>query len=51
MTDIIQLERDLTDWAARLLGLTVDSEIFRGGIPESAENGVGVMITDRKSVV
>lgn len=45
MTDIIQLERDLTDWAARLLGLTMDSEIFRGGIPESAENGVGVMIT------
>lgn len=33
MTDIIQLERDLTDWAARLLGLTVDSEILPGRYP------------------
>ena len=42
--DIIQLERELTNWAAQVLGLTVDSDIFRGGIPSGRDTGVGVML-------
>ncbi|MGF0036470.1 hypothetical protein [Victivallis vadensis] len=43
--DTVQLERELTDWAAGVLGLTVDSGIYRGGIPAGIAEGVGVMLT------
>lgn len=42
--DVIQLEKDLTSWVAGKLDLTVDSEIFRGGVPSDKDTAVGVML-------
>lgn len=48
-SDIIQLERDLTVWVATKLGMTIDNNIFRGGIPADAKGSklAGVMINTR----
>ena len=45
MYDVTTLERDLTAYFGNLLGLVVDSGIFRGQIPESVENGVALRVT------
>lgn len=42
--DVVVIERALTNWAARILSKTVDTNIFRGGIPTGIETGVGVLI-------
>ncbi|HPS88421.1 MAG TPA: hypothetical protein PLC35_00355, partial [Methanosarcina vacuolata] len=39
-----KLEQSVTSYIATLLGKTVDTDIFRGGIPESVDTGVGVII-------
>ena len=44
-----QLERDLTAYFAGVLGLTVDSGIYRGQIPETVENGVSVRLTGQET--
>ncbi len=31
--DVIEIERAFTSWVAEKLGLTVDTDIFRGGVP------------------
>lgn len=46
MTDIVQFERDLTKWAAEVIGLEPDRGIYRGGIPESVTTGIGVMVVE-----
>lgn len=43
--DIIKTERALTVFWAGILNKTVDTDIFRGGIP-SGKTGIGVMIGD-----
>ena len=43
MMDVVTIERDFTAWIASKLNLTVDTNIFRGGIPEGVEEGVGVL--------
>lgn len=40
---VLDMERDITAWIATILGLTVDAGIFRGGIPEGVDEGVGVL--------
>lgn len=42
--DIVEIERALTCYFAETLGLKVDVNIFRGGIPERIESGIGVML-------
>ena len=37
MIDTVQLERDLTTWAADKLYMTVDNNIFRGSIPPATD--------------
>ena len=44
--DVVQLERELTAWFAEVLGLVVDSGIYRGAVPDAAESGVAVRVTD-----
>ena len=34
--DVIQLERELTEWFAEVLGLVVDGGIYRGAVPDAA---------------
>lgn len=41
--DFATVERDFTGWIAAQLTRTVDSTIFRGGIPEGYDNVVGVV--------
>ncbi len=41
---VIQLERELTAWFAGMLGRTVDTDIFRGGFPDSRPEGVCVIV-------
>ena len=41
--DVVNVERDFTAWLATQLTLTVDTTIFRGGIPEGYNNAVGVV--------
>lgn len=41
--DIVEIERTLTTWAASILGLTVDKNIFRGNIPVG-KTGVAVIL-------
>jgi len=41
--DVITIERDFTAWIADKLNLTVDTDCFRGGIPDGMEFGVGVL--------
>ena len=41
--DVLTIERDFTAWVASVLNLTVDQDVFRGGIPEGVEQGVGVL--------
>ena len=41
--DVVNVERDFTAWLASQLTLTVDTTIFRGGIPEGYDNSVGVV--------
>ena len=41
--DVIAIERDFVNWVAGKLNLAVDEWIFRGGIPDSVEQGVGVL--------
>ena len=43
MMDVVTIERDFTSWLAQKLGLEIDKSIFRGGIPEKLEEGVGVL--------
>lgn len=40
----IQLERELTEWFAARLGMTVDLDIFRGGIPDGRGEAICVML-------
>ena len=47
--NVEQLERELTAVVAAILNLTVDSGIYRGGIPETVENGVAVRITGQQT--
>ena len=44
-----QLEKDLTVWIAAKLGMTIDTDIFRGGIPAEADKDklAGVMILSK----
>ncbi len=42
--DIISAERALTEFWADALGLTVDTNIFRGGIPASKAEGAAVIL-------
>lgn len=41
--DIIQVEREFTAWIAQILGLEVDTGIFRGGIPSGQATSVCVL--------
>lgn len=41
--DVIAIERDITTWFAEQLELEPDKTLFRGGIPDGAESGVGVV--------
>jgi hypothetical protein len=41
--DIVEIEKTLTKWAADILGLTVDEDIFRGNIP-TGKTGVAVIL-------
>ena len=41
--DVVSIERDFTAWIASKLNLTVDSDCFRGSIPDGMEYGVGVI--------
>lgn len=43
--NFLELERDLTAYVAEKIGLTVDTDIFRGQIPDSAAYGAAVRIT------
>lgn len=40
--DVVEIEREFTSLMAEKLNLTVDKEIFRGGLP-AGKNGVGVL--------
>jgi len=42
--DVKTLEKELTAYFATVLNLTVDTNIFRGAIPENVQNGVAVRI-------
>lgn len=42
--NVKELEQSVTSYIATLLGKTVDTDVFRGGIPEGVETGVGVII-------
>ncbi|MPN57445.1 hypothetical protein SDC9_205139 [bioreactor metagenome] len=44
MIDEIEVELKLTEWAADVLGLAIDSGIYRGSIPSGARSGVAVML-------
>lgn len=44
MIDIIQFERDIAAWVAGVLGRTVNTDVFRGGFPESKDTGVCVLL-------
>lgn len=49
--DIVTTEQALTAWIAERLGMTVDNGIYRGGIPENCETGIGVTLdTDTKDL-
>lgn len=41
--NIVDAERDFTDWIAEKLNLEIDKGIYRGGIPEGVKYGVGVI--------
>ena len=41
--DVVEIERTLTQWAAGVLGLTVEKNIFRGNIPVG-KTGVAVIL-------
>lgn len=41
--DFANVERDFTGWVATQLNKTVDSTIFRGGLPEGYDNVLGVV--------
>ena len=41
--DVVTIERDFVNWIAGKLNLTVDENIFRGGIPQGLDQGVGVL--------
>ena len=43
--NMAQLERELTAHFASVLGMTIDHDIFRGGIPDGVSEGVAVMIS------
>jgi len=43
------LEQELTAYFATLLNRTVDTDIFRGALPESVSQGICVRITNRIS--
>ena len=40
--DVIEIEREFTEWLAENLGLEIDRQIFRGGVP-AGKSGVGVI--------
>jgi len=42
--NVVDIEKALTKWAAGVLSKTVDTDIFRGGIPTGNETGIGVLI-------
>lgn len=42
--DVVLIEKALTNWVAGVLDLTVDSDIFRGGIPTGFNTGVAVIL-------
>ena len=41
--NIVDIERAITSWIAGLLGMTVDRDVFRGGIPHGHDNAIGVL--------
>ena len=43
--DVIEIERVMTKWAADVLGLVIDRDVFRGGIPTGFETGIGVILS------
>ena len=47
--DVTELEKSLTMFVANKLGLTVDVNVFRGGIPDGVDEGLGVLIDTDKS--
>lgn len=47
MIDILQLEKDLTEYFAEQLGLVVDGTIFRAKVPESVKYGAAVRILNQ----
>lgn len=42
--DVVVIERDFVCYLAGKLSLSVDNSIFRGGIPDGQETGVGVLL-------
>lgn len=44
-----KLEKELTSYFATILGLTLDSGIYRGQIPETVHSGVAVRITGQET--
>lgn len=44
----IQLERELTAWFASRLGMTVDIDMFRGGIPDGRPDALCVMVDSER---
>ena len=45
--DVAKFEQEITAWIAGKLNLTVDTQIFRGGIPDAVGYGVGVRISEQ----
>lgn len=41
--NVVNIERDFTSWVADKMGLKLDTEIFRGGIPEKIKTGAAVL--------
>lgn len=41
--NIIKIEEDFITYLAQALNLTIDTDIYRGGIPADAEYGIGVI--------
>ncbi|QSH42269.1 hypothetical protein P0136_03650 [Lentisphaerota bacterium ZTH] len=47
VVDPVWFERAITSWLADKFGMTVDTDIFRGGIPVNAD-GCGIALTGKK---
>ena len=47
--DVAQLERNLAAYLAGRRGMTVDEDLFRGGIPDGVAEGLAVLVGQEKN--